>query len=408
MEKPSLLLLFVCMVPLFTALTGTIIEAISLQDSMTIREKKVKQMLMCYFLSFVGIGSGVSTGLAIPEISVYLWSLTVLSLYIAPVLYYRSAVILTDTGNKENRFISIHYLFPVLSGAFCLLLTLCIPADISLHLLQGNRVEGYRMAWCMYRSVPAIQFVLSAIYMSFAVRVLTTCYQNNKEKNLELWKKWLQLSYMLALLAAIWSGAFSLTFWTQTGMWVLPIAATAAWVQAMYLCCFTFNRRSLLFLPLTISPVPLQMPSVEQLPAQNSVGRYQRYTRWNQTGDPMEVEVAPLNKKLFEQYVVGKKMFLNPHLRLTDLMEVFKTNRSYLSRFINDTYGYGFNGYINRLRLKELERLMKLPSNRGKSKIKLYPKAGFANYQMYLRIHREVRGNDVPRTSDNHNNQDKA
>ena len=113
----------------------------------------------------------------------------------------------------------------------------------------------------------------------------------------------------------------------------------------------------------------------------------------------MEVEVAQLNKKIFEQYVVGKKMFLNPHLRLTDLMEVFNTNRSYLSRFIND--------YINRLRLKELERLMKLPSNRGKTVTRLYPKAGFGNYQVYLRIHREVRGNDAPRTSDKPINPDK-
>lgn len=407
MEKPSLLLLFVCMVPLFTALTGTIIEAISLQDSVTVREKKVKQMLMCYFLSFVGIGSGVSTGLAVPEIAVYLWPLTVLSLNIAPVLYYRSAVILTDTGNKESRFISPHYLFPVLSGVFCLLLTLCLPVDTKLHLILGSNVDGYTMAWVVYRSVPVIQFVLCAIYMSLAVRILATCYQNNKEKNPELWKKWLQLSYTLALLAAIWSGAFSLTFWTQTGKWVLPIAATAAWVQAMYLCCFTFNRRSLIFLPLSISPVPLRMPSVEQLPAENPTGRNQRFTRWNRTGDPMEVEVAQLNKKIFEQYVVGKKMFLNPHLRLTDLMEVFNTNRSYLSRFINDTYGCGFNGYINRLRLKELERLMKLPSNRGKTVTRLYPKAGFGNYQVYLRIHREVRGNDAPRTSDKPINPDK-
>ena len=401
MDKPSLLLLFVCLVPLFTALTGTIIEAVSLQDSVTVREKKVKQMLMCYFLSFVGIGAGVSTGLAVPAVSVCLWPLTVLSLNVAPVLYYRSAVILTDTGNKERRFRSLHYLFPLLSGLGCLLLTLCLPADTSLQLLRRSRVEGYAVAWAVYRSVPVVQFVLGAVYMWLAVRVLAAAYRNNKKKDPERWKRWLRLSYMLALLAVAWSGAFALTFWPQAGGWVLPVAATAAWVQAMYLCCFTFNRRSLLFLPLSIAPVPLPMPSVEQLSAQKQAGRYPRYTRWNRTGEPTEVEAAPLNKKLFEQYVVGKKMYLNPQLRLTDLTEVFNTNRSYLSRFINDTYGCGFNGYINRLRLRELERLMRLPSNQGKPVSKLYPRAGFANYQVYLRINREVRGNGTTRPSAN-------
>lgn len=95
---------------------------------------------------------------------------------------------------------------------------------------------------------------------------------------------------------------------------------------------------------------------------------------------------------MFERQVVGKKLFLNPQLRLSDLMELFHTNRTYLSGFINREYGYGFNGYINRLRLAELERLMALPSNRGKSVNKLYARAGFPNYQMYLRIKRDVKG----------------
>lgn len=89
----------------------------------------------------------------------------------------------------------------------------------------------------------------------------------------------------------------------------------------------------------------------------------------------MEVEPAPLTRKMFERQVVGKKLFLNPQLRLSDLMELFHTNRTYLSGFINREYGYGFNGYINRLRLAELERLMALPSNRGKSVNKLYARA---------------------------------
>ena len=38
MTNQALLLLFASLVPLFTALVGTIIEIISLQDSVTVRE----------------------------------------------------------------------------------------------------------------------------------------------------------------------------------------------------------------------------------------------------------------------------------------------------------------------------------------------------------------------------------
>ena len=161
MEKPSLLLLFICLVPLFTALVGTIIEAVSLQDSVTVREKRIKRLLMYYFLSFIVIGSGVSTGLALPEVSVYLWPLTVFSLNIAPVLYYRFVVILTDTGHKEKCYFSFHYIYPFLLGVLCTFLYLYLPADA---------------VWGLFRSVPVMQFILTLIYMILALRILAACY----------------------------------------------------------------------------------------------------------------------------------------------------------------------------------------------------------------------------------------
>lgn len=226
--------------------------------------------------------------------------------------------------------------------------------------------------------------------MSLAFRKLSMCYQQNESKSV-LWKKWFHISVFLCSLSIIWSGAFCLTTSRRVAAAALSIAIVAAWIQAIHLCCHTFNRRSLLFLPLTIAPIPLKMPSREQIFEQrNSSGRHRTYTRWTQTGDPVIVEPAPLSRKLFEQQVIGKKMYLNPQLRLSDLMELFNTNRSYLSNFINETYDCGFNGYINRLRLRELERLMNLPSNRKKAATKLYAKAGFPNYQTYLRIKKKV------------------
>ena len=70
MDNRTLILLFTCFVPLFTAVVGTIIEAISLQDSVTVRETHVKRMLMCYFLMFIFIGTGVATGVALPKIAI--------------------------------------------------------------------------------------------------------------------------------------------------------------------------------------------------------------------------------------------------------------------------------------------------------------------------------------------------
>lgn len=390
MDNRTLILLFTCFIPLFTAVVGTIIEAISLQDSVTVREKHVKRMLMCYFLMFIFIGTGVATGVALPKIAIQILPLTVFSLYIAPVLYYRFVYLLTNTENKETSHFSRHYLFPVLSAlGFCAFFYI-VPPAIRLQLVVERTVAGYPVTTFIFKTIPLVQFALAILYMSLVFRKLAICYRQNGPKSV-LWKKWFHISVFLCSLTIIWSGAFCLTTCRQVAVAALSIAIVAAWIQAIHLCCHTFNRRSLLFLPLTIAPIPLKMPSREQLFEQrNGSGRHRTYTRWTQTGVPVKVEPAPLNRKLFEQQVIGRKLYLNPQLRLSDLMELFNTNRSYLSGFINETYGCGFNGYINRLRLREFERLMNLPSNRKKAATKLYARAGFPNYQTYLRIKKKV------------------
>ena len=391
MKNQALLLLFASLVPLFTALVGTIIEIISLQDSVTVREKQVKRMLMCYFAVFILIGSGVSTGMALPVVSVWLWPATVFSLYMAPVFYYRFVVLLTQTGRKDSTRYSGHYLLPFVVAAGCVALSFIVPFDIRLQLVKGETVTVFPVTAFIFFTIPVVQFIFTIVYMTLAYRKLLACYRQHGDKS-PRWGEWFRISQGLCVLSLLWSGAFFLMIWRGTAPWALPLAVVSAWIQAIFLCCDSFNRQSLLFLPLTIAPVPLKIPFGERPSGRkNTGGNFHTYQRWTPTGDPVEVEPVPLNRKIFERQVVGKKLFLNPQLRLSDLMELFRTNRTYLSGFINREYEYGFNGYINRLRLAELERLMRLPSNRGKSANKLYSKAGFSSYRMYLRINGEVK-----------------
>ena len=305
----------------------------------------------------------------------------------APVLYYRFVVLLTQTGRKDSRRYSGHYLLPFVVAAGYIALYFIVPFDVRLQLVKGEL---------------AVQFIFTIVYMTFAYRKLSACYQQHRDKS-PRWREWFRLSQGLCVLSLLWSGAFFLTAWRVTALWALPLAVVSAWMQAIFLCCDSFNRRSLLFLPLSIAPVPLKIPFGERPSGHKAPGGNSRtYQRWTPTGDPIEVEPVSLNRKMFERQVVGKKLFLNPQLRLSDLL--FRTNRTYLSGFINREYGYSFNGYINRLRLAELERLMRLPRNQGKSVNKLYSKAGFPNYQMYMRISREVKAQRSSPVSTNSEN----
>ena len=158
MDNRTLILLFTCFIPLFTAVVGTIIEAISLQDSVTVRETHVKRMLMCYFLMFIFIDTGVATGVALPKIAIQILPLTVFSLYIAPVLYYRFVYLLTNTENKETSHFSRHYLFPVLSAlGFCAFFYI-VPPAIRLQLVVERTVAGYPVTTFIFKTIPLVQF----------------------------------------------------------------------------------------------------------------------------------------------------------------------------------------------------------------------------------------------------------
>lgn len=109
---------------------------------------------------------------------------------------------------------------------------------------------------------------------------------------------------------------------------------------------------------------------------------YRKYTRKRSSTAGQLIEI---DQKEFESYFRKYKPYLKPDLTLNELAVQLQSNRTYVSKFINRSYGMNFNSYINQCRLRELERLQALPVNRGKSAVALIADAGFGNYRSYLR-----------------------
>jgi len=108
---------------------------------------------------------------------------------------------------------------------------------------------------------------------------------------------------------------------------------------------------------------------------------YRKYTnKRNSTKDFIEID-----KKEFEHYFRKHKPYLKPDLTIYELATQLKSNRTYVSKFINRVYGMNFNCYLNMCRLQELEKLRSLSANKGKSSVALIGQAGFGNYRSYMR-----------------------
>ncbi|MYZ59107.1 hypothetical protein EH151_04270 [Elizabethkingia anophelis] len=93
-----------------------------------------------------------------------------------------------------------------------------------------------------------------------------------------------------------------------------------------------------------------------------------------------------IDQHMFEKYMKEEKPYLNPYLKITDLILPFATNRTYLSAFINNTYGVNFSVYINTLRLEEFYYLKQLPENIEMTDDDLIYLSGFRSRSSYNRI----------------------
>jgi AraC-like DNA-binding protein len=95
---------------------------------------------------------------------------------------------------------------------------------------------------------------------------------------------------------------------------------------------------------------------------------------------------AEIDPKRFARYLRDRKPYLNPQLRITDVAADLCTNRNYVSAFINREYGMNFSRFINRYRLKELDRLRLSPDHMENTNLELVLMAGFSSYRSYLRV----------------------
>ena len=93
-----------------------------------------------------------------------------------------------------------------------------------------------------------------------------------------------------------------------------------------------------------------------------------------------------LNIKSFDAYIKTHKPYLNPKHTIVELAKEIGTNRSYLSRFINENYNMNFVSFINKCRYEELQELKKSPQFKNLEDKDLIYLVGFISYHSFKKV----------------------
>lgn len=295
------------------------------------------------------------------------------------VVFYQFVYTLTRVpGEKE--FSTVHYLIPAVIVGIFAVWSAFVPFETQVCLVtsRGEPVPGYEAysrfftSRLAFRGIWNITYTALAWWRLIAYRRSVTDYSANADRSSLGWVQLLLVISISLVPPSLLSSIFAKKVLISSLLLLIPQLLLV--VQHAIVCYhMAVGNFVVIHYPQSESQIPSQSQSN---PQKENDSKEETET---------EEELAKI-RKIFEKHIHEHRPYLNPELRITDLMSVLHTNRTYLSQFINREYGVNFSRYINRLRLHEMEKLHNNPSYSHLSEEELVSRAGFNNIRGYRRV----------------------
>lgn len=92
----------------------------------------------------------------------------------------------------------------------------------------------------------------------------------------------------------------------------------------------------------------------------------------------------------FEDLIVSEQLFLKQGIRLADIATMLDTNRTYVSKIVNNTYNMSFSDYINTLRIDYAEQY--ILHHRDAKQSDIAAACGFPNASAFNNVFKKITG----------------
>lgn len=92
----------------------------------------------------------------------------------------------------------------------------------------------------------------------------------------------------------------------------------------------------------------------------------------------------------FEDVILSERLYLRQGIRISDIAAILDTNRTYISRLVNNTYNMSFSEYINSLRIEYAKHY--LQSHADARQTDIASDCGFPNASAFNNIFKKITG----------------
>lgn len=364
--------LFIILAPAITSFAALLILTLDTMRGGS-GEWRLRSRVFLYFASTLVSWVSVLCYFHLPEVFVRINWLCYLAFMLIQVYFYGFIFRVTRIDAAE-RFSWWHYLLPVLIALGLLALQLVTPVAEQLRVVVGHGEYGgaERLFFRYSNSKMGVRLAFSVVYTLLAFGRLAryrrfAAEQPNGRPNLLRWVLGFLIFSVVLLVIPSLTLIYSRSTVLNTGL--MGVHTMVLVLQYCYLCYYVLAGH---YVTIVEDEPPLlgaraSEPEGAALPKKSQ-----------------------LTRESFEEYMQAERPYLNPNLKITDLVEALGVNRTYISAFVNSEYGVNFSAYINQRRLQEYQQLLANPANEGRSKLELSEMAGFSSYRSFLRVAEKV------------------
>lgn len=352
--------------PVISAFTCLYILTIGWQDDEGGKNHRLKKLLLLYFVFTILSWPGAIFDTYYTDIILPIMSVIFLFGFYVQVVFYHLVFTVTATG--QGRFPFIHYLWPLLLTLTLFVWQQFIPADAFSGSVEGHViiVTKYRGFAIFGGSMAYVLVAASLVYAWLGLRRLTRYRRRLLAAGPNEELRWCNVLIASTALMPLGPSFFPLLFDN-------PTVSSLLWRIALPLI---MTQHSLLCYRITAGD---RSSGRRSAPAGDAA-------QWSGGRIPTGGDTEAQLRERLERYMREAKPYLYPDLRITDLSTRLYTNRTYLSSFINRTYGMNFNQYVNSFRLLEFETMSVSPEFSMSGETELLLKAGFGSRKNYLRV----------------------
>ncbi|MYZ59106.1 hypothetical protein EH151_04265 [Elizabethkingia anophelis] len=324
-------------------------------------ENKIRKYLIAYFtllcISFISI----QLYPFYEDVLKYFIPFTGLSVMLSQIVFYQFFSILTPIKNDQQN-IKTHYVVVLI---LFFVLSLLMSNFIFMPSLSGINITAFFNEYTFYSTL------LSRIFYTSIEIMRLRKFKKIVISKGEDWSqfRWLEPLMLLGIFLII---SLLLVRYVHNLFSVMMVLIIP--MRHIIIVYNILNRNGIMFPKRIVVDTSIMIASGDIIAVETTIDK-----------DIPVLKRNILDQAAFEYYFEKEKPYINPKLKLDDLAEYFNTNRTYISKFINGTYGLNASQYINKWRLKEVESLLESEEHSDKKLEEIVLMAGFGHIRNYNR-----------------------